>query len=181
MARRYVPVAEIARPHGVQGEIRLKVYNQGSDLLLRRPPAKLRLPDGAERDLSIQAAREVNKAILVRLTGVSDRDAAEALRGALIMVPRDAFPPLDEGEFYACDLEGARAVLASGEDVGYVAGLESYPTCDVLLIDRVESGPAEAGKKRRPARLEVPLTEAYVASVDVERGVVYLVTLDGLG
>lgn len=175
MARRYVPVAEVARPHGVQGEIRLKVYNQGSDLLLRRPPVKLLLADGTERDAVVDTAREVNKAILVRLVGVSDRDAALALRGARIAVARDQFPPLDEGEFYACDVEGARAVLASGEEIGTVAGLSSYPTCDVLLIDRT----TPAGGRAR--RLEVPLLDAYVGHVDVERGVVELVTIDGLG
>src|SRR4051812_30796742 len=48
--RRLVAVAEIARPHGIAGELRLKVYNPGSDLLRRRPPVLLRLPDGTERD-----------------------------------------------------------------------------------------------------------------------------------
>jgi len=182
MTRRYVPVAEVARPHGVQGEIRLKVYNQGSDLLLRRPPVRLRLADGIERDAVIHGAREANKAILVKLTGVSDRDAAEALRGAQITVPRDMFPPLDDGEFYACDIEGALALLPSGEEIGRVSGLESYPTCDVLLIERAVAAKAGDGEgdKRKPTRLEVPLVEAYVASVDVERGVVHLLTIDGL-
>jgi 16S rRNA processing protein RimM len=167
--RRYVPVAEIARPHGVVGELRLKLYNEGSDLLARRPPIRLRLPDGAERDARIEGARPMNKGLLVRLAGVADRDAAEALRGALVCVPRDAFPPLDEGEFYACDLPGARVVTSAGEEVGRVERLESYPTCDTLVVAR------EGGE-----RLEIPLTEAFVASVDVERQTVEIVTLEGL-
>jgi len=171
MARRYVPVAEVARPHGVHGELRLKVYNQDSDLLLRRPRVKLLFERGEERDATIDEAREVNKAILVKLTGVEDRDAADVLRGAQVAVARDEFPPLGEGEFYACDIEGARALLPSGEEVGRVAGLSSYPTCDVLVIDR--NAPTMG-------RLEVPLVEAYVASIDVGRGVVELVTIDGL-
>jgi 16S rRNA processing protein RimM len=188
MARRYVPVAEIARPHGVHGEVRLKVYNQDSDLLLGLKAVKLKLADGSERDLSIRAARGVNKAILVKFTGVDDRNAAEALQGAHVTVARDTFPPLGEGEFYACDLEGARALLSTGEEVGRVAGLASYPTCDVLLIDidrpagfQSAAAAPGTGKKPRQLRIEVPLLEAYVASIDVERGVVRLVTLDGLG
>lgn len=167
--RRYVPVAEIARPHGVRGELRLQVYNLGSDLLLTRPPVQLRLPDGAMRDVKIRSARPVNKGILVELEGVTDRDAAEALRGAEVCVRRDLFPAEEEGEFYACDLEGARAVLASGEEVGRVTAVQSYPSCDVLVIDRGAGG-----------SLEVPLVDAYVASVDPERAVVELVTIDGL-
>jgi 16S rRNA processing protein RimM len=189
MARRYVPVAEVARPHGVHGELRLKVYNQDSDLLLCRPAVKLQLEDGSQRDVTIQSVRDVSKAILMKFAGVDDRDAAEALRGAKVAVARDAFPSLAEGEFYACDLEGARALLPSGEEVGRVVGLESYPTCDVLLIDRAmvvpdgaAGGSTPRASRRRPGqRIEIPLVEAYVASIDVDRGVVELVTIEGLG
>jgi 16S rRNA processing protein RimM len=169
MSRRYVPLAEVARPHGVLGELRLTVYNADSDLLLHKPPVRLRLSDGSERDARVTSARENNKALLVRLEGVVDRDQAEALRGALVCVARDAFPPLDEGEFYACDVEGAQAKLASGEVVGTVRGLRSYPTCEVLVVER-------AGGRE----LEVPLVETFVGSIDVERGEVTLQSLDEL-
>lgn len=169
MARRYVPVAEVARPHGVQGELRLKIFNRDSNLLVSRLPVKLRLPDGAERDATIVSVRGTTSAVLVKLSGVDDRDAAEALRGAVVLAARDAFPPLDEGEFYACDIEGAKAVLSSGEELGRVVRLQSYPTCDALVIERVGN-----------QVLEVPLLDTYIASVDVERGVVEILSLEGL-
>lgn len=174
-----VDVAEIARPHGIRGELKLRIYNADSDLLTRRrsrgrgpatyPPIELRLPDGSVRAAAISDARVVPGAALIVLEGVGDRDAAEALRGAVISVARDELPELEEGEFYACDLEGARALLPSGEEVGRVTGLQSYPTCDALLIDRGARG-----------RIEVPLVAAYVASVDAAKGVVELVTVEGL-
>jgi 16S rRNA processing protein RimM len=167
--RKLVAVAEVARPHGIVGEVRLKVYNAESDLLVRRPYVRLVLPDGTEQELAMVAVRAVDKALLVRFSGVDDRNAAEALRGAAVCVPRSALPPPEDGEFYAWDVEGARAVLPSGEVVGVVAELASYPTCDVLVIAR------DGGK-----RIEVPLVEAYVSGVDVDRGVVELVTLEGL-
>jgi 16S rRNA processing protein RimM len=168
MARRWVPVAEVARPHGVRGEIRLKLYNEGSELLLRPRDVKLALPDGSERDARVKAARPASKALLVELAGVVDRDAVEALRQARICVPRDEFPALEPGEFYACDVEGAKVELG-GAEVGRVTALQSYPACDVLVVERGEGRP-----------VEVPLTEAFVESVDVEAGLVKLVTLEGL-
>jgi 16S rRNA processing protein RimM len=167
--RKLVAVAEVARPHGILGEVRLKVYNAESDLLIRRPHVLLVPPDGPELSLAILAVREVDKALLVRFSGVDDRNAAEALRGAAVCVPRSALPPPEDGEFYAWDVEGARAVLPSGELVGHVAELASYPTCDVLVIAR------DGGK-----RIEVPLVEAYVSRVDVDQGVIELVTVEGL-
>lgn len=175
-ARRFVPVAEVARPHGLRGELRLKLYNEGSELLTelargaKRSPAvplKLRLPSGEEQPLVLTSARSSNKALLVKFDGVVDCDAAEILRGAVILVPRDAFPPLEEGEFYACDIEGARAMVR-GEQVGIITELHSYPTCDVLVV------------KRDNTSIEVPLTDTYVASVDVAGGVIELVTIEGL-
>src|SRR5579871_6392653 len=167
--RRLVALAEVARPHGIQGELRLKVYNPDSDLLRRRPPVILRLADGTEREASITAARDADKALLVRIAGVSDRNAAEALRGAEVCVPRASLPPPEEGEFYAWDLEGASAVLTSGEPVGQVTELTSYPTCDVLVVARPDG-----------TRIEVPLVETYVARVDAEHALVELHTIEGL-
>lgn len=166
--RRYVPLAAVARPHGIQGELRLKLYNDESDLLLAKPAIRLRMEGGEEREVRITTVRAANKALLVRFEGVSDRDAAEALRGAELCVPRDSFPPLDAGEFYACDVEGALAVLPGGEEIGRVVELRSYPTCSVLVVSRASGD------------LEIPLVDAYVTEVDVDAGVVRVGTLDGL-
>lgn len=161
-------VAEIARPHGVKGELRLRVYSGDPALLLRRPPIRLRRKDGKLTDARLLTARPVDKAILVDLEGVADRNTAETMRGVEVLVERSQFAPLAEGEFYACDIEGARAELVTGEPVGTVTGLVTYPTCDVLLVER------EGG------RLEVPIVPQYVESVDAEAKLVKIVTLEGL-
>jgi len=166
--RRFVPVAVVARPHGVLGELRLKLYNEGSSLLLDKPPIRLRLASGEERDVRLVSVREADKALLVRLPDIPDRNAAELLRGAELCVPRDAFPALEPGEFYACDIEGARVVMPDGSEAGSVEELRSYPTCDVLVV--------RTGK----GTLEVPLVEPYVLEVDAAIGVVRAGTLEGL-
>lgn len=164
----WVAVAEIARPHGVRGELRLKIYSGDPTLLQRRPPIQLRDAEGKLHAARIASARHADKALLVQLEGIADRDAAELMRGKEILVERKEFAPLEEGEFYACDIEGARAELVTGELVGTVTGLGSYPTCDVLLIDR------EGG------RIEVPILPHFVESVDAAAKLVKLVTTDGL-
>jgi 16S rRNA processing protein RimM len=167
----FIPLAEVARPHGVTGELRLKVYNAESRLLVRGRDVLLRLADGSERAMRVSSSRPTVKALLVRFEGVADRSAAEALRGAKVCVERAAFPPPDEDEFYACDVEGAEVVLAEdGTVVGVAVGLTSYPTCDVLVVQR----PADQG------RLEVPLTETYVEKVDLGAKIVRLRSIDGL-
>jgi 16S rRNA processing protein RimM len=167
---RWVALAEVMRPHGVRGEIRLRLFNRDSDLLLELGEVLVRFREGDEQEVSVDAARRANDAILMKLHSVDDRDGADGLRGASICGRRADFPALEPGEFYACDVEGARVVVEGGEELGHVRELRSYPTMDVLVVPARDGGRA----------WEVPLVEAVVKAVDVEAGTVTLVTLEGV-
>jgi 16S rRNA processing protein RimM len=114
---------------------------------------------GAERQVERRAGTDEHP--IVRLTGGADRNAAEALRGAELLVPRGAAPELDEDEFWAEDLEGC--TVRDGEaEVGVVRRMLALPSCEVLEV-------------RRPGRsddLLVPLVRDAVRAVDVEAGVI---------
>jgi 16S rRNA processing protein RimM len=173
----WVPLADVARPHGVRGELRLRPFNGDSDLLLDLEEVLLRFTEGngtpkpvRERLVTVAGARRANDAILMKLDGVDDRTQADALRSAVVCARRGDFPPLQDGEFYVCDVEGARVVVDGGEELGQVIEMKSYPTIDVLLVTARDGG--------RP--WEVPLVEAVVRRVDVAAGVVTLATLEGV-
>ncbi|HEX3772014.1 MAG TPA: ribosome maturation factor RimM [Polyangiaceae bacterium] len=169
----WVPLAEIARPHGVRGEVRLRLYNSDSDLLLDQEEVLIRFPEGDEQEVSVDGARRADDAILMKLHAVDDRDRAEELRGAVVCVQRGAFPPADPGEFYACDIEGARVVVEeAGEtrELGKVTAMRPYPSMDVLEVAAADGG----------VPWEVPLVDAVVRSVDIEGGVVTLSTMTGV-
>jgi 16S rRNA processing protein RimM len=170
----WIPLAEVARPHGVRGEVRLRLFNRDSQLLLSLEDVRLRFPEGDEQDVSVDSARRANDAILMKLFTVDDRDRAESLRGALVCAQRGSFPPPDDGEFYACDLEGARVVVrregGTTADLGRVRELQTYPTVDVLVVDAADGG----------LPWEIPLVDAIVERVDVARAEVTLSTLEGL-
>jgi 16S rRNA processing protein RimM len=165
----WVPLAEVARPHGVRGEVRLNLFNKDSDVLLDREEVLVRLPDGDEHEVSVEKARRADQAILMKLYSIDDRDRAGELRGALICVRRGDFPPLAEGEFYTCDVLGAKVVLADHE-IGTVRDLRSYPSVDVLVVRAADEG----------KDYEVPLVEALVEEVDVLAETVRLKTLEGV-
>jgi 16S rRNA processing protein RimM len=158
----------------VRGEIRLRLFNTESDLLLQLVELLVRLPDGSEHEVSVDGARRANDAILIRLFSVDDRDRAEELRGAVLCARREDFPPLDPGEFYACDIEGARVVLGEGEEsgreLGRVRTLRNYPGAQVLVVDAAEN----AGS------WEVPLVDSVVRSIDLEANLVTLATMEGV-
>ena len=165
----WIPLAEVARPHGVRGELRLKVFNGDSDVLLDHDEVLLRLPGGEEHEVSIDRARRADDAILMKLHSIDDRDRAAELRGALLCIRRRDFPPLEEGEFYVCDAKGAN-VVCGDTPIGRVKDVVHYPTIDALVVTASDGG----------KDWEIPLIDVFVDSLDVEHGKITLKTLEGL-
>jgi 16S rRNA processing protein RimM len=162
-----VEVGRVARPHGVRGELRVRLHWPDSESLLYARSVVLRLADG-ERRHRVERARRADRAVLLKLVGLDTLDAVDALRGAEVLVPRAALGPLEAGEFYLCDLIGARVTAPSG-DVGRVEEIVTHPSVDALVI-RTPDG----------RLVEQPLSEPWVAGVDVVAHLVQLASTDGL-
>jgi 16S rRNA processing protein RimM len=173
-SQRWVEVGVIARPHGVRGELRVSLHNKDSEVLFSVDEVLVRLPDGAEHEVSVDAARPADQAVLMRLHSIDDRDRAEEVRGSKVFVRRSDFPELPEGEFYTCDVEGARAIVNGGEAgqaplEGLVRTIVSYPSIDVIVVDMGERGV-----------FEVPLVADFIEKVDAPSRLVTIHTLEGL-
>ena len=129
MAHRPVTLAAIIGAHGVTGEVRLKLFAEGLESLT----AHKSFNDGA---LTLRSLRPGNNGAIARFAEVSDRNAAEALRGTELTVPRDALPPLAEGEYYHTDLIGLPCASTDGADLGTCVTVENFGAGDVLEIER---------------------------------------------
>ena len=162
-----VPLGAVTRPHGVRGELRVHRFNPDSPLLLEQSTVWLRGEDGA-REVRVLSSRPHKELVLLTLEGVVGREAAEALRGREVCVPRDALPPPDEDEVYHIDLLGLSARLADGTVIGEVAEVIRYPSADCLLLL------TPRGKR------EVPLLSPYVVDVDLDARVVIVAHLEDL-
>ena len=130
MADKRVTLAAVAGAHGVKGEVRLKLFTDSAAGLASHKRVFI---GGAEHRLT--DVREGGKTAVARIKGVSDRSAAEALRGQLVEVDRADLPPLEEGEYYHADLLGLPCVDADGAEVGVVAGIENFGAGDLLEIE----------------------------------------------
>jgi 16S rRNA processing protein RimM len=148
MSKRPVTMAAVSAAHGITGEVRLKLFGEGAAGLKRYRAFN----DGS---LTVKSLRDDGKGgAIARFAEVNDRTAAEKLRGTALTVPRDALPPLGEGEYYHADLLGLPAVSTQGVALGTVVAVENFGAGDVLEIERPTG---EAGKRHRfmvPMRLE---------------------------
>jgi len=151
-ADRPVTLAVIIGAHGIAGEVRLKVF--ADDL------ASYKLFNSGA--LTLKSLRTGSNGAIARFAEVADRNAAEALRGTQLTVPRSALPPLEEGEYYHVDLLGLPAVSDAGDALGKVVAIDNYGAGDVLEIERPD------GK-----RFMVPMRPEAVPEWDAERLVVH--------
>jgi 16S rRNA processing protein RimM len=163
-----VEIGRVAKAHGLRGEVGVKLHWSHSEVLFSVDEV-LVSDEQAERTMRIEAARPTPKGVLLKLAGVDDRTAAEALRGARISVPRSALPETADGEYYLSDLIGARVDGPEGQTIGEIVELRVHPTVDSAII-----------RTREGRTLEQPLAEVWIAEVDLEARVVQLASLDGL-
>lgn len=111
--------------------------------------------------LAVREAREHGDVLVAHAEGIDDRNAAEQLRGARVHVPRAAFPPAREGEYYWVDLLGLSVFNREGVALGQVSALlPSGPQTTLVL-----QYPGEDGQPRE--RL-IPFVSAFVDAVDLE-------------
>ncbi len=132
-SERRIALAAVAGAHGVKGELRLKLFSDSIESLSRHESVYV---GGVERRLL--SVRDGGNIAVVRIEGLADRSAAEALRGSLVEVDRAALPPLEEGEYYHADLIGLSAVDGDGSVVGTVTAVENYGAGDLLEIEDAE-------------------------------------------
>ena len=127
-----VALAAVAGAHGVKGEVRLKLFADSIESLAQHGDVFL---DG--RLTALKSVKDGGKTAIARFEGVSDRSAAEALRGSLVEIDRSALPPLEEGEYYHADLIGLTCFSENDETIGSVVGVENFGAGDLLDIELV--------------------------------------------
>jgi 16S rRNA processing protein RimM len=128
LSDRPVTLAVIIGAHGVTGEVRLKLFTED----LKPYP----ILDAADRKLTVKSLRPGPNGAVARFAEIADRNAAEAMRGTELTVPRSSLPPLPEGEYYHADLIGLPCVSTNGEALGTVVLIENFGAGDVIEIER---------------------------------------------
>jgi 16S rRNA processing protein RimM len=117
--RAILHIGQIGRPHGLNGEIKVKVIssdperfdNLGECLLVSRD-------EKSSRPVTIEYARPGGSQIIVKLHGIVERSQAEPLNGCFLSVPRDKAMPLQQDQWFICELIGCQVVDDRQGDLG---------------------------------------------------------------
>ena len=158
----------IAGAHGLGGAVRVKTFTALPDAIADYGPLE---DDAGMRRFALSLVRVSKGMALVRIEGVTDRNAAEALKGTRLFLDRAALPPAeDEEEFYHADLVGLAAVDTNGARLGTVRALHDFGAGDLI-----EVLPEEGGQPR-----VFPFTREAVPDIDFAARTVTIDPPEGL-
>ena len=163
-------VGRIGRAHGIGGEVSVEVRTDSPDL--RFAVGATVDTDPPERGpLTVTRARWHAGRLLLAFEEVTDRSAAEALRGTLLVADSSTSPAVEEDgdEYWDHELVGLRAVTVGGDALGEVTEVLHPPGGDLLVVRRADA-----------TELLVPFVRAIVPTVDVAAGHVVVDPPEGL-
>jgi 16S rRNA processing protein RimM len=159
-------VAQILAPHGIRGELKCRIvtdfprqrFKRGNTLLIDAAPH------------TVQIARIQGNTVLLKLVDVSDRDAAEVLRGKDVLIPREDAVKLPKGEYFWHQVIGLTVIDTSTDQVlGRVSEILETGANDVYIVK------TPLGKE-----ILVPAIKDVVQSIEPEQGRMLIVPLPGM-
>jgi 16S rRNA processing protein RimM len=133
----WICVAAVATAHGVHGALRLRCFTEQPDDVAAYGPLFDRR---GQRLFEITIIGHAKGGVIVRASGIDDREAAEALRGAELFVPRSALPDPADDEFYYQDLEGLVALNTEANRIGVVKQVVNHGAGDLIEIAGDDGG-----------------------------------------
>ena len=153
--------------YGLRGWAHVQPYTNGGEVLRAtrqwwlRPPVAQTRAGTAWGSVEVTGVRAQGTGLVAKWQGCDVREAAQAFKGWRVAVPRAAFPPLPEGQYYWADLIGAVVVNRSGQQLGIVRGLRSNGAQDLLEVERTDA------QETASDPILIPMVAAYVEAVNL--------------
>ncbi len=148
-------LGRITAAHGIRGEVVVHSFaSEPTDIASYGA-----LTDkGGTRSFALTVVRDTGKGVICRIKGLTDRNAAEALRGTELYVARDKLPAPTGDEFYHADLIGLAAVDPDGKTIGTITGVHNFGAGDLIEIALEGASMTEL----------IPFSDAFVPEIDLK-------------
>ncbi len=165
--KEFLEIGKIVAPHGVHGAVRVQPWCDDADMLTE---FDLLYFDGGKTPVEILSAVLHKNVVLMQLRGVTTMDAAQALRGRILYVPRDALT-LEENTYFIQDLVGLTVIDADNSDITYGR-----------LTDVLQTGANDVYEITRPdgRKALIPAIKQVVIQTDLDADIMRIRPLEGL-
>ncbi|MFQ5883161.1 MAG: ribosome maturation factor RimM [Candidatus Methylomirabilales bacterium] len=152
---------------GVQGAVKVKSFTQTPDLFFPGQPVILRGPR-EESEVLLEQVWPLRNFLRVRFQGINNRNAAEAVRGYEVCIPRVLAPPLPEATYYHYDILGLKVQTETGKVLGEIVDIWPSGAHDLYVV------------RRDDREWLLPAVRAFILRVDPARGVMIFRPVEGL-
>ena len=167
-----IVLGEIMGPHGLQGEVRVRIASDDPEPLLNAEAVWLgkSSTDPEARRYRVHGCGLGRKGeVRVRFQGVEGREAVARLIGLIVTSPATLLPELPAGEFYWYELIGCQVESESGEQVGSVREIWETGAHDVLVVEGGDG-----------SQHLISTARELVPEIDPEAGRIVIESLPGL-
>lgn len=167
----YLLIGEILRPHGIAGEVRMRVLTDYPERLSQIETLYLGRDIASPNIVKhmVEGVRMHQGYALVKFKGIDSRNQADTLRELLVMVALENAVPLDEGEYYLYQLIGLEVRTEAGEKLGSLTEVLETGANDVYIVDSPQYG-----------EVLIPATPETIIKTDVAGGVIVVKLPEGL-
>lgn len=132
MSEEQVLLGIITGAHGVRGGVKIKSFTAEPEAIADYGPVT---DETGKKSYSLNLTGSGKGFLLAEIDGVTDRNAAEALKGTKLFIARELLPETEEEEYYHADLIGLSTYLVDGDEVGKIRAVYDFGSGDMLEIE----------------------------------------------
>ena len=159
-----IKLGKITAPQGIKGEVRVYPY---TDKPTRFSEIEAVLLNG--RRCRIEKARYMKNMAILKLEGIDDRNAAEAVRNRELLLPREELWKQPEDTYFVDDLVGCAVVSEDGAPVGTLKTIHSRPAQDLYEIERADG-----------SSFLLPAVKEFIKDVKTDEKIIVIHLIEGL-
>ncbi|MBW2010749.1 MAG: 16S rRNA processing protein RimM [Deltaproteobacteria bacterium] len=174
----FLLIGKVVGLHGIRGNLKIysyleslsdfeSLFDSGSN---GKSQIRIKLPNGSEKDHTVNWARPYKRVVLLSLKGVDDCNAAESFVGSELFIAKDRLPELEDGSYYWADIIGLGVFEAHGEYIGCVESIITTGSNDVYVVKDPDKG----------REILIPALESVVLSIDLKQKTMQVNLPEGL-
>ena len=156
-----IGAGKLINTHGITGEVKVEVWLDSPQFMKTFKRFFI-----GEKEFTVLSSRIQKGFLYLKLSGVEDLNAAQALKGSELQIDRDD-AHLPDGSYFLCDIIGARVVDEQGREVGILEDIEENPAAPIYFVK---------GEKEHL----IPGVPEFIRKVDAEQGIVTVHLIEGM-
>jgi 16S rRNA processing protein RimM len=168
MEKNLFPIGRVVKPHGIKGKMKVEYFGKGSRHFSLYREVFIMGEKGRPESYEILEAIPQPPRLILQLKGIEKIEEAEPLIGKEILIKKEVLPELGEKEYYWVDILGMKVETEEGKRIGKVKEIFTTGANDVYVVE---------GKR---GEILLPAIEEVIQNIDLKRGVMKVVRMEGL-